>query len=238
VFLEPESAAQGAATATMEVLLDPGQSLVTDGPTLDTTIAVAGGSARYLFAGVAGQNLGLGVSNLALNPRSDATVTIYRPDGVQLAVSTCTANTGGCGANLGNLPATGTYGVVVRPNAGATGGFGATLSSDLLGTLNAGGSALTLTLDRPGRNARLAFTGTAGQTLRLSWSGVAIAGAPGNAIASISTASGSTFGTAIIMNGVAGGYDVPALPATGNYTLFIDPLAGATLNATLQLVAR
>ena len=52
----------------MEVLLDPGQALVTDGPTLDTTIAVAGGSARYLFAGVAGQNLGLGVSNLALNP--------------------------------------------------------------------------------------------------------------------------------------------------------------------------
>ena len=198
VFLEPESV-KGAATAAMEVLLDPGRALVIDGPTLDTTIAVAGGSARYLFAGMAGQNLGLGVSNLALNPTGDATVTIYKPDGLQLSAHGCAANSGGCGPNLGNLPTTGTYGIVVRPAAGATGGFSATLSSDLLGTLNAGGLALALTLDRPGRNARLAFAGTAGQTLRLSWSGVAIAGAPGNAIASINTASGSTFGTAIII---------------------------------------
>ena len=238
VFLEPEYAAQGAATATMEVLLDPGRTLATDGPTLDTSIAVAGGSARYLFAGTAGQNLGLGVSNLALNPRGDAIVTIHKPDGVQLAAYTCAANSGGCGANLGNLPTNGTYGIVVRPAAGVTGEFSATLSSDLLGSLNAGGSALALTLDRPGRNARLTFAGTAGQTLRLSWSGVAIAGPPGYAFASISTAGGSVFGNAIIANGVAGGYDIPALPASANYTVFVDPPAGATLNATLQLVAR
>ena len=60
-------------------------------------------------------------------------MTIYKPDGAQLAAYTCAANSGGCGANLGNLPATGTYGIVVRPATGATGGFGATLSSDLLG---------------------------------------------------------------------------------------------------------
>ena len=102
----------------------------------------------------------------------------------------------------------------------------------------AGGTALALTLDRPGRNARLAFAGTAGQTLRLYWSSVAIAGAPGNAIAFVTTSEGSTFGNAIIANGVAGAYDIPALPATGNYRVFVDPPAGATLNATLQLVAR
>ena len=237
VFVEPENV-QGAATATMEVLLDPGQALVTDGPMLDTTVAVAGGSARYLFDGVAGQNLGLGVSSLALNPTGDATVTIYKPDGAQLSASACAASSSGCGVNLGNLPTTGTYGVVVRPAAGATGAFRVTLSSDLPGTLNAGGSALALTLDRPGRNARLTFAGTAGQMLRLSWSGVAIAGAPGNAFVSIKTADGSTLGNAIIGTGGAGTYDIPALPATGNYTVFVDPPAGARLNATLQLIAR
>ena len=118
VFLEPESV-KGAAIAAMEVLLDPGRALVIDGPTLDTTIAVAGGSARYLFAGMAGQNLGLGVSNLALNPTGDATVTIYKPDGLQLSAHGCAANSGGCGPNLGNLPTTGTYGIVVRPTAGS-----------------------------------------------------------------------------------------------------------------------
>jgi hypothetical protein len=54
----------------------------------------------------------------------------------------------------------------------------------------------------------------------------------------VNTPSGSTLGTAWIVNGAAGSYDVPTLPATGNYTLFIDPAAGATLNATLTLVAR
>ena len=170
VFIEPESAAQGAATVAMELLLDPGRALVVDGPTLDTAIGVAGGSTRYLLAGTAGQNLGFGISNLALNPTADATVTIYKPDGAVLTAFTCPASAGGCGGSLANLPLSGTFGMVVRPSNFAVGGFSATLSSDLAGTLVAGGSALSLALDRPGRNARIVFAGTAGQTLRLTWS--------------------------------------------------------------------
>ena len=237
VFLEPESAAKGAATASMEVLLDPGQSLAVDGPTIDTAITLRGGSARYTFAGTAGQNLGLGVSNLALNPKADATVYVYGPDGAQLTAYACAAATGGCGSNHSPQSA-GTYGIVVRPSADATGGFGVTLSSDFGGSLVAGGPALQVPLDRPGRNARLTIAGTAGQTLRLSWSVAAISGSPGRAPAYVNTPSGSTLGTAWIVNGAAGSYDIPALPVTGNYTVFIDPVAGATLNATLTLVAR
>ncbi len=238
VFIEPESAAKGAATATMEVLLDPGRALAVDGPTQDMTIGVAGGSARLLFAGTAGQNLGLGVSSFAFNPATDATVSVYKPDGVQLSAYPCTASAGGCGGNLVNLPATGTYGVVVRPTTGATGSFGVTLSSEWVGTLAVGGGAVAVNLDRPGRNARLAFSGSVGQTLRLSWSSVAIAGAPGNAIVSVIAPGGSTMSTVLVANGTASSYDIPALPATGSYALFVDPPAGATLNATLRVVTR
>ncbi len=238
VFIEPESAAQGAATATMELLLDPGWALAIDGPSQDLTIGVAGGSARLLFAATAGRNLGLGVRNFALNPRTDATVTVYRPDGGQLTAYTCAASAGGCGGNLLNLPATGTYGIVVRPAAGATGTFSVTLSSELTGTLAVGGSGFAVNLDRPGRNARLAFAGSAGQTLRLSWTDVAIAGAPGNAIVSVVAPEGSTLGATIVANGATSSYDISALPTTGNYALFVDPPAGATLNATLRIVAR
>jgi YD repeat-containing protein len=237
VFLEPESAAKGAATASMEVLLDPGQSLAVDGPTSDAAIALPGGSARYTFAGTEGQNLGLGVSNMALNPKVDATVYVYGPNGAQLTAFTCAAAVGGCGGNL-NPQSAGTYGIVVRPSAGATGGFGLTLSSDFGGSLVVGGPASQVPLDRPGRNARLTIAGTAGQTLRLIWSAAAISGPSGKALVYLNTPSGSTLGTAWIVNGAAGSYDVPTLPATGNYTLFIDPAAGATLNATLTLVAR
>ena len=45
-------------------------------------------------------------------------------------------------------------------------------------------------------------------------------------------------GTVLIAHGSVGGYDIPALPATGSYTVFVDPPAAATLNATLRLVAR
>ena len=236
-FLEPESAAKGAATATMEVLLDPGQNLAIDGPTSDAAIALHGASARYTFAGTAGQNLGLGVSNLALNPKVDATVYVYGPNGTQLGAYACAAAAGGCGTNL-NLQGAGTYGIVVRPSADATGGFGVTLSSDFGGSLVAGGPALLVPLERPGRNARLTIAGTAGQTLRLAWSAAAISGLSGKALAYVITPSGATLGTVWIVNGAAGSYDVPALPATGNYTVFIDPAAGATLNATLTLIAR
>jgi hypothetical protein len=238
VFIEPESAAKGAATATMEVLLDPGQTLASDGPTQNLGIAVAGGTARLLFAGTAGQNLGLGVSNFALTPPSDAGVSVYKPDGTPLAAYGCSASARGCGANLLNLPATGTYSVVVQPTTGATGSFGVTLSSELGGALAVGGPELAINLDRPGRNARIAFAGSAGQTLRLSWSGVAIAGAPGNAVVSVIALGGSTMGTVLVANGTASSYDLPALPATGSYALFVDPPAGATLNATLHIVTR
>ena len=237
VFLEPESAAKGAATASMEVLLDPGQSLAVDGPTSATVIELPGGSARYTFAGEVGQNLGLGISNLTLNPKVDATVYVYGPNGAQLAAYTCAASAGGCGGNVAPQSA-GTHGVVVRPSAGATGGFGVTLSSDFGGVLVIGGPALQVSLDRPGQNARLTIAGSAGQTLRLSWAAAAISGPSGRALAYVNMPGGSTLGAVSIVNGAAGSYDIPALPTTGNYTLFIDPMAGATMNASLKLGAR
>jgi hypothetical protein len=236
VFIEPEPAALAAATATMEVLLDPGRALEIDGATQSAAIAVAGGSARFLFSAAAGQNLGLGIGNLVLSPAGDAIATIHKPDGVQLTSYSCTASLGACGGNLLNLPATGTYSVVVRPLTGATGSVGATLSSDLAGTITVDGSPFALNLDRLGRNARLSFAGSAGQTLRLSWSGVA-------SVASytyvyVLSPAGSTIGLTSVLSSGTGTYDIPALPATGTYTLFIDPPAFVTLNATVRITPR
>jgi hypothetical protein len=221
----------------MEVLLDPGQNLAVDGPTVASTIAVTGASARYTFAGTAGQSLGLGIGNTGLNFSSGATISVYRPDGTTLAAVSCAATPGMCGVNLAQLPTTGKYQIVVRPISGATGALNATLSSDLAGTLTLG-SPLALNLDRPGRNARLTFAGTTGQALRLSWSGVAIAGTTLNAVATLYHPGGTSMSSAVLTNGVAGGSNLPTLPVTGTYTIFIDPAAGTTMGATLTLAAR
>lgn len=238
VFIEPDSnAAQGAATATMEVLLDPGQSLAIDAPTLTATIAVTGASARYNFIGTAGQSLGLGIANLALTNGWDATYTVYKPDGAALTLVNCSGAIGRCGSNLVKLAATGTYQVVVRPAYGGVGTFATALSTDLAGTL-AVGTAQPLTLDRPGQNARLAFAGVSGQLLRLSWSGVSIAGANLYVYAYLLHPDGSTLKGTSFFNGATGGIDLPALPVTGTYTIFVDPVYGTTTNATLVLTTR
>ena len=67
---------------------------------------------------------GLGVSNLALNPKVDATVYVYGPDGAQLTAYHVRRGRRRLRRQSRNLPSTGTYGIVVRPSAGATGGFG------------------------------------------------------------------------------------------------------------------
>ena len=237
VFIEPESAAQGAATASMDVLVDPGQSLVVDGPTRSASIGIAGAAARFNFAASAGQSLGLGASAMAFAKAADATITVYKPDASALTAITCSGSVGRCGANLGSLPAGGTYAIVVRPAAGATGSLDLTLSSDLARTLLPG-SPLALVLDRPGANARLSFVGTAGQALRLSWAGVSIPGTASPAVATMLAPNGSTLGSAQLFSGIAGSFDLPALPASGTYAIFVDPPVGATMSATLTLAQR
>ena len=235
VFIEPEPGAVAAATATMEVLLDPGRVLDVDGATQNMAIGIVGGSARFVFSAVAGQNLGLGIASPAFSPATDSIATVYKPDGTQLSSHSC-PNAGACGSNLLNLTATGTYGVVVRPLTGATGSVTATLSSDLPGMVTVGGAPFALNLDRLGRNARLTFEGSAGQTLRISWTGAA-------SIASYTTLNvispaGSTVGLTNVPNSGTSTYDIPVLPATGTYTLFIDPPAFVTLNASVRITPR
>ena len=113
----------------------------------------------------------------------------------------CAASASACNGNLVNLPSTGVYGIVVRPAAGATGGFDATLSSDFGGTLAVGGPAVPVTLDRPGRNARLTVTGTPGQTVRLNWSAVAIVGADGKSLMYFNTPTGAAFASTMLTMG-------------------------------------
>jgi hypothetical protein len=236
-MIEPEPGAQAAATATMEVLLDPGRALDIDGPTQTLPINVAGGSARFLFSATAGQSLGLGVHGLAFTPPTDASATIYKPDGTQLIAYSCTASSAGCGGgNLLGLPATGTYGVVIRPLTAATGNVSATLSSDVEGTVTVGGPPLAINVDRPGRNARLAFSGNGGQALRLTWSGVASTAS--YTYLTLISPTGSTLAYTSVPSNGTGTYDIPVLPATGNYTLLVDPPAPWALSATVRIAPR
>ncbi|QRN42501.1 hypothetical protein GDR29_11450 [Xanthomonas oryzae pv. oryzae] len=98
------------------------------------------------FKAAAGQNLGLGLSDLVTpNSTNYVYLTVYKPDGSYAASQYCYASNNGCQTNLGNTMA-GTYSVVVNApyDGDQTMSFKATVSSDVTGTPQAD-TAQTLT---------------------------------------------------------------------------------------------
>src|SRR4029078_9293866 len=102
--------------------------------------------------------------------------------------------------------------------------------SDVLGTIVAGGSAQTVTIPSPGRNARLTFTATAGQRV----SRRATSGTIASVIVQILDPGGSVLTTASL--GTSGGFLEPIVLATaGSYTVFVDPQGRHNRNIPLTL---
>lgn len=234
VFVDPPY----GTTGSMDVVLssDVIAALNVDGPSTDVVIDQTGQTARLTFNGTAGENLGLGISSFALTPSSSsyyATFQILKPDGISLSTMYCYVSNGGCSRNLVNLPVTGTYTIVVTPYQGGTGGFTATLSTDFVDTLVAG-TPYSLNLSRPGQNARLVFDATAGTSRTLTIASLATSPASNIVYFTVYRPDGSTqtnastSGSSLIIN-------LASLPATGTYTLFVDPNGHATATATVTL---
>jgi trimeric autotransporter adhesin len=155
--------------ATMQVSVLPGLTgvLQADGSSTSVSTVIAGQNAYYTFTATAGQNLGLGLSNLT-TAGSYATMTVYKPSGVSLSTVTCPPAGGGCVMQMRNLAA-GTYSVVVTPyDASTSMSFNFALSQPVTGTLTIGGAAQSVSLPVTGQYALLTFTITAGQAPTLA----------------------------------------------------------------------
>ncbi len=220
------------AMTTMTIALNPTPDLVVDGAAVNISSSEYGFGTSLTFNGVAGQNLGLSLSGVAITGGGHLQVSVIGPDGAQLpqAVSCGPSNPGGaCGLALTNLPMSGTYLVqVFNYYYGTITAGTATLSSDKTGTL-AAGTAYSLSL-RNGQNGRLTFTGTAAShslvvgvpTTTPSGQAVAITvlDAGGNAVAS---GSYSTTGGTLALGTLS----------AGTYTVLVDPSYGAVTAVTL-----
>jgi hypothetical protein len=201
--------------------------------------SVSGTTSTYFgFSATAGDNIGIGISNLTMQNSyyGYAYVYVYGPDGSRLGTYVqCNGAYGGCDVNLSNLPTTGLYGVVVqsasaRDEPNLTMSFTATVSHDQVTPLTAG-TPVTANLSRNGQNGRFTFSGTAGATATVQISGLSttpsgrlayltVYGPDGTSLSSGSTSSSYTF-------------NLTNLPATGTYTVFVNPQLGST--ATLQV---
>ena len=128
----------------------------------------------------------------------------------------------------------GPYSVVVTPGGGSMGSFTATLSSDATGALTAG-TAFNLSLSRAGQNGSLTFTGTIGTSPTLTFSPISTNPAGQYMYFTVYQPNGTLF-SSISTSGTSATLPLTSLPATGTYTLFVNPsyAATATLSVTLS----
>lgn len=227
-----------AATASTSVMLNPPVDIEVDGAQLN----ISNSSVRYaLFAGTAGQRIGLALSALSYSPSSTGStnITVLKPDGSTLTnfVNSCyTGNPGGsCGVNLPVLPVDGIYAVRMTPPSGIAFSGTLTLSNPLTGTL-VSGTPFSANLARPGQLARLTLNGTEGQAATLRFGVASTTPANQTVTMSVYAPNGTLVAQTTGSEGTDGAnFYIPSLPATGAYDVWLHPWFGLTASMTATL---
>src|SRR5207244_3882486 len=162
----------------------------------------------------------------------DGRLSLYGPDGRLVHASF--GITAGRFIDAVRLPLAGTYSLLVEPFTGESGDVDLTLADvppDPTAEITPGGPPVTMTTSVPGQNAALTFKGTAGQ--RISMVASAITFADPDAVVTVKNPDGSVLFARSMQNGSF--MDTKTLPATGTYSIVIDPYYTDTGSFTMQL---
>ncbi len=228
VLVDPQGVAVGTATvgvAAVSTGLVPGIPAA-------FTIATAGQSARFAFAGTAGEARAITLSGLT-GTLTGATCSLLRPDGSTLASTRCDG-TGGF-LDQTRLDVTGTWTVLLVPDITATGTALVSLvdATDQIGTITVGASA-SANLANPGQNARLTFSGVVGDGRTVSLSSPTFSAA-GCYTLSLLRPDGSTKATA---NACATTTSFTTVAdVSGTWTVLVDPQGLSVGRAGVDVVA-
>lgn len=200
-------------------------TLLIDGPAKPVNLSAAQ-NGYYTFTGEAGQYLGLGFTDLAVIPNGAMSYKVFMPDGSQLFGGSWGGNDS---SNLPMLPVTGTYTLVIDPPSISTASLNLWLSKDILGQLVFGKTS-TVRSSRAGQNFRLTYDGIAGRRYWLAFSGstlslasVKVLRPDGVVLANFSIDTSAT------------NVEIPALPTSGTYVIFIDPATTVSGTVDVQL---
>jgi hypothetical protein len=232
IRLHPVVAATGSVPVSLyDVPPDLSGSIVAGGAPITLTLGVPGQNALLGFTGIAGRRISLRISGDTITASK---VQIRGPDGKPFATRP-SVGTGGVFIDAQQVVLGGAYTLSVDPIAQATGHLTLTLYDvppDVTGSLTLNGGGRTVALGVPGMNARLTFSGAAGQhvTVRLSADSIA------SAKLSILRPGGTTL-AGPVTRGLSGGSLAATLPVAGVYTILIDPVTYRTGTVTAAVTA-
>ncbi len=194
------------------------------------TLTDANKIGMVLFDGSQGQHISLKLSGASLS----AFINVISPDGTVLNYGYVTTY-GDALAEVDELPATGTYTVLVVPSY-STGEVTLTLynvPADVTGAITADGDPETVTTTVPGQNAKLTFSGTANQRVSLKTTSGTM---DGDKAILILKPDGTTFAaTTHYAFNSEGFIDTQVLPVSGTYTIAINPAETSPGTFTLAL---
>lgn len=158
----------GSSAPQFSIALERDTAIMENAASAVTSTTQPASSRRITFYAVAGENLGLGISNLVTNDGNGIAVYIYPPNSTSLwQQQGCAVPQ--CSFNLFNIPVSGTYTVVFVPQSSQTFSATVTISDAATATLMVG-VPQTLSMSRFGQTGLYSFSGTSGQQINLQFS--------------------------------------------------------------------
>lgn len=233
ILVDPGTTQTGTLTVKLNDATDITGTVTAGGASATATIATPGQNARYTFAGSQNQHVSLSILSSTF---TNCTVSIIQPDG------TSSVNNGSCTntssfVEIPSLSQSGSYTILVDPSGGATGAVTLKLNdaTDITGTIPTDGTQVTVNIATPGQNAKLTFSGTAGQQISAIFQNVNMANGVSMVLLDPSGAqvnSGGNIGISTVfmddarycVSGVSYLCGAITLPTTGTYTVSLDPV--------------
>ncbi len=233
ILVDPRNAMIGNITITLSAEVN--LPIVIDGSAVNLSFTRPGQNARLTFSGTAGQQVSIGASGSNIGFSNWGTwLSAKNPDGSTL-LAVADVGSDGYGSNTLTLPSTGTYSILVDPRNSFTGNITITLSSEVNLPITIDGSSINLSFTRPGQNARLTFSGTAGQQVSIGGSASTIGFSNWGTWLSAKNPDGSALLAVTDVGSDGYGSNTLTLPATGNYSIIVDPRLSMTGNITITL---
>ncbi|HJQ08060.1 MAG TPA: VWD domain-containing protein [Candidatus Saccharimonadales bacterium] len=236
IRLAPSSGAVGQATIRLLRITDQHATIVPDGKPVTATINKPGVVSYHTFSGQAGQRVYVDIPSSTLVSQCGI-VRMLKPDGDEFA-SGCIINRKGEVDTL-VLPVSGQYTIAVNPNETVTGTAQLRLILPTAETrvITMDGPTLSASLTKPGSIAQFTFDGVAGQRIYIDLPNSELPSQCG--ILDLKEPDGDIVASGCIINHKGDlADDGFVLPATGRYTLALDPNDDATGKTTIRLRSR
>jgi hypothetical protein len=211
-------------------------TLTVDGAATRYQTTRAGQTGRYTFSGTAGQGMTMRATAGPTYPYG-INVDVYRPDGGYSLANARLYGNYDSKLDLGLLPVTGTYTVVVIPTMVDVGTVDVRVVSEATGTLVVNAAATSVSLGAA-QNGRYTFSANVNDVITLVITSFSTNPTNGYSTLQIFNLNGGWFfSDSVGYAGSTGGtYQLQPIPATGVYALRIMPnITSATASMSVRL---